>query len=268
LTALETATLDNVVTCEKDPVNNGEIELKYYQNKVIKQTFHLQNAGEISWMALLPEQNCLIVGIWNPSGHPPIIRFNLNTGVRKEVFLRSSTSGQDYRLINTHPIWDETAGNLIVYVSDDEEDFWARLNPDDLSLAKIAPSKRGVGEIIVKALLDYDKTNNSVLCYGVVGEPPLYTYHGKEGVYAVSLDTGVPKLLMEDTKSANVNTIYGAALIGHRYLVLTQDYTLPTQPHYNRYTDLIDIKNGNRMKLADLPYLTWPNSQDDLHLQQ
>jgi hypothetical protein len=273
LQKLEVASLDHIVTCDVDTAIDGaEIDLKYYRHKVLAQTFRLQNIFGVMWMVLLPEKNFLMVGAGTKNSKLRIIRFDLNSGAQKELIMGSKEGTEGgYRVIMLKPLWDPVAGNLLVYVEDDKENFWAQLNPDDLTLTATVPIKRKLGTIIIDNLLSYERAKSSIICHGVVGDWPLYTYHGTYGFYEVSMVTGQSKLILSDDGMMPFQPMdprTNIAVMNRRYVVMTRarDSGSDPIPNVDPHTFLIDLQTQGVQKL-DMPYVTWPISQEGLHVE-
>jgi len=266
-------TQDNIVTLDMDSViNDDEIDLKFYDHKILAKTFRLQNTLQVVWMVLPSKNNILLVGTRTRNGDSPVIQFDLSTGARKELYLGAKgPEERGYRVIDLKPLWDLSEGNFLVHVADNKEDFWARLNPNDMSLATLTPIERNPGAIIIDNLLEYDRAGKSVICHGVVGEPPLYSYHGTYGFYEVSLETGKSKLIMSDDEIRpylSMSPGTNIAIINRRYVIMTgaRDSGRGPIPNTDPHTFLIDLQM-HHAKMLDIPYVTWPISQEGLHVQ-
>jgi len=275
--AWDVATLNDVVTCEKSQ-NKDEFVLKYYQNHVLAKTFTMSNTTQILWMVLVPEKNYLLIERIPP--FPEVLRIDLKTGNQKALdFGRDVTELYPAgfpTVIKERPWLDPVAGNLIALASGAEGDFLVRLNPDNSTLTDKVPLEKVGGRVAagsIGEMLAYDRVSNSMICNGVIGEWPLYTYHGSSGFLSVSLDTGKAKMITKDTTPDFSGKADGpAAIINQQYVILTRVEAPSTEGEGPR-TFLLDLKNGTWADLfpivphADIPYVTWPISQEGLHVE-
>ncbi len=275
------ANLDQVVTCELNAANSTELEFKYYQHLVLQQTFRFPVTSNLQlhapiWMFLLPEKNCLLFKPWAQSANI-LIRIDLTTGARKELTITSKLKGQSPTGIVENPLWDSKHGNLIVAVEENvpnrnsTQPFWARLDSDDASLKGETPWEEGplVYDADVSQLLYYDQASDDVIFYGVWGNMATVLLNGGAPSFnTMPLNSGHPKVLMEEIGmqpyQPMISTNY-IAIINRRYVVMTRVIHNPRLGDGDPRTFLIDLQNHG-VQMLDMPYVTWPISQDGLHI--
>jgi len=290
----DVTTLDQVVTCEKSPDHENLLDLKYYKNQALAQTFQLPTTsykGEISlpkWMLLLPDKNCFLLDVPERVG---VLKFDLKTGVRKELKIDESVVPGFVLNSFMEPLWDAQAQKLIVEVDQDGggqpyHHFLARLDPDTLSLTDKVDLAVNT---FISNLLYYNEASDSVIFRGQCGA--FVIHGGVEGIYELSLRTGGLKLLFTEKPAFDspasmaialfreetggkaempalpMGDVKSIAIINYRYVVMMRSFEegmgdLEKDPH----AYLIDLKTNDWQLLTGITYITWPISQEGLNV--
>jgi hypothetical protein len=265
------ATLDQIVTIGAAIGSNGSpqtIEIKYFKNKKLAQSFRLEKISSIAWMMIVPEKNCLILSAEKSTPvntHTvSIIRIDLTSGERKEL---GGLSNSPY--IPCKPIWDKAKGNLIVAVTaklppPTMQDFnlLARMDPIDLSIKDYD----AIDNFQLDGLISYDSASNQVTCYGIAGDK---TYSGQPtpGFYTIALDSATPTLLLKDTMPGTFASRFHNEMAG-----VAGQYVLMTRPDGGGPTSTpcsycVDLKSLSWKTLPDITPFTWPISQEGLGVE-
>ncbi len=274
------AGLDQIVTCEESLGRGDELELKYYEHGVLKQTFQLETTtSRIGltgpyMMFLLPETNYLFVSTLSKD---VLVRFDVKTGARKDVTIGSDETHAQIIESYLGPLWDAKEHNLIVQIGEvipgvsSYKDFLARMNPETFSIenkVSLSGDMPGSEHTFFYQLLSYDPADKSLIFYGQFGWP--FTIYDSTGFYRWQMGTGQPKLIMKDyglLPGLPIGKTNNIAIIDRRYAITTRSLHSGPRAEFDPHTYLLDLQTHGAQML-DMPYLTWPISQDGLHVDR
>lgn len=278
------ASLDQMVICERGPANSNELVFKYYDHQALMQTFQIpastsRDGDTIGpyMMFLLSAKNYLF---FSSLSRDAMFRLDLKTGDRKEVII-GAESGQNPQVIDAYlgPVWDAKEDSMLVQVGEvvpgiaSRKEYLAHMDPDAFLIKDKTPLtgiSLGGQKVFFYQLLCYDRTDGTFIFYGQFGWP--FTIYDSTGFYKWSSGAGQPKLVMKDyglLPSLPIGKTNNAAIISDRYIITTRatNGTVPGEGSKDTHTYLVDLKTHGAQKL-DMPYVTWPISQNGLHVQR